>query len=121
MNDQPAPAYRSSEASASALVGVFVNASGSLEGESAGSVAVFRALVAAVFREANTWITSRSPHAHRAFCSYRTAQHMIPGLENYKLPTVTKALVPGFKLNHHRADSDAEACALVVAALQSRR
>ena len=55
------------------------------------------------------------------FCSYRTAQHMVPGLENYKLPTVTRALVPGFKLNHHRADSDAEACALVVAALQSMR
>ncbi|WP_201517820.1 3'-5' exonuclease [Gulosibacter hominis] len=55
------------------------------------------------------------------FCSYRTAQRIVPGLENYKLPTVTSALVPEFKLNHHRADSDAEACALVVAALQNLR
>lgn len=54
------------------------------------------------------------------FCSYRTAQRFVPGLENYRLPTVTNALVPGFKLDHHRADSDAEACALIIAALQSR-
>lgn len=53
------------------------------------------------------------------FCSYRTAQRLVPGLENYRLPTVTSALVPDFKLSHHRADSDAEACALIVAALQS--
>ncbi len=52
------------------------------------------------------------------YCSYRTAQRLVPGLENYKLPTVTKALVPGYRLDHHRADSDAEACALIVAALQ---
>lgn len=75
---------------------------------------------ARVWRELDVFFGTRTlPQSF--FCSYRTAQHMVPGLENYKLPTVTKALVPGFKLNHHRADSDAEACALVVAALQSRR
>lgn len=75
---------------------------------------------ARVWRELDAFFGTRTlPQSF--FCSYRTAQHMVPGLENYKLPTVTKALVPGFTLNHHRADSDAEACALVVAALQSRR
>lgn len=52
------------------------------------------------------------------YCSYRTARHLVPGLANYKLPTVTAHLVPGYRLDHHRADSDAEACALIVAALQ---
>lgn len=52
------------------------------------------------------------------YCSYRTAKRLVPGLENYKLPTVTHALVPGFQLNHHEAGSDAEACALIIAALQ---
>lgn len=51
-------------------------------------------------------------------CSYRTAQRLVPGLENYKLPTVTKELVPWYKLNHHDAGSDAEACAYIIAALQ---
>lgn len=54
------------------------------------------------------------------FCSYRTAKDLVPGLSDYKLPTVTRALVPGFRLNHHDATSDAEACALIVAALQQR-
>lgn len=54
------------------------------------------------------------------YCSYRTARRLLPGLVNYKLPTVTAHLVPGFRLDHHRADSDAEACALIVAALQQR-
>lgn len=53
------------------------------------------------------------------YCSYRTARRLVPGLENYKLPTVAAHLVPGYSLNHHRADSDAEACALIVAALQN--
>ncbi len=53
------------------------------------------------------------------YCSYRTTKNLIPDMENYKLPTVTKALVPGFKLNHHEASSDAEACALIIAALQN--
>ena len=75
---------------------------------------------ARVWRELDSFFGTRTlPGSF--FCSYRTAQQLVPGLENYKLPTVTRALVPGFKLNHHRADSDAEACALVVAALQSRR
>lgn len=52
------------------------------------------------------------------YCSYRTAQRLVPGLVNYKLPTVTAHLVPGFELDHHQADSDAEACALIIAALQ---
>lgn len=52
------------------------------------------------------------------YCSYRTAQCLVPGLENYKLPTVTQALVPDYRLNHHEAGSDAEACALIIAALQ---
>ena len=54
------------------------------------------------------------------FCSYRTAQRLIPGLPNYKLPTVLHACAPDYQLNHHRADSDAEACALIVCALQRR-
>lgn len=54
----------------------------------------------------------------RFYCSYRTARRLLPGLENYKLPTVTKACAPEFSLDHHRAESDAEACALIVAALQ---
>ncbi|MDO4413226.1 3'-5' exonuclease [Cutibacterium sp.] len=52
------------------------------------------------------------------FCSYRTAQRLIPGLPNYKLPTVLEACEPSFQLDHHRADSDAEACALIVCQLQ---
>ena len=42
------------------------------------------------------------------FCSYRTAQRLIPGLPNYKLPTVLHACAPNYQLNHHRADSDAK-------------
>ncbi|WP_022868837.1 exonuclease domain-containing protein [Schaalia vaccimaxillae] len=56
----------------------------------------------------------------RFYCSYRTAQRLIPGLENYKLPTVLAACAPEYQLNHHRADSDTEACALIVADLQRR-
>ena len=52
------------------------------------------------------------------FCSYRTAQRLIPGLPNYKLPTVLNACAPTYRLHHHRADSDAEACALIVCQLQ---
>lgn len=57
-------------------------------------------------------------HPSRFYCSYRTARRILPGLENYKLPTVTRVCAPEFRLDHHRADSDAEACALIVAALQ---
>ncbi|WP_175954277.1 exonuclease domain-containing protein [Schaalia sp. Marseille-Q2122] len=52
------------------------------------------------------------------FCSYRLAARVMPGLVNHKLPTVARACVPEYHLNHHRADSDAEACALIVASLQ---
>lgn len=54
----------------------------------------------------------------RFYCSYRTSKEIIPGLENYKLPTVLRECDPGFYLDHHRADSDAEACARIVCALQ---
>lgn len=59
-----------------------------------------------------------STYPRAFFCSYRLAARVMPGLENHKLPTVTQACVPGYRLNHHRADSDAEACALIVASLQ---
>ena len=52
------------------------------------------------------------------YCSYRTAERLLPGLENYKLPTVVHACAPSYCLDHHRADSDAEACALIVKHLQ---
>ncbi|WP_076465685.1 exonuclease domain-containing protein [Actinomyces mediterranea] len=54
------------------------------------------------------------------YCSYRTARRLIPGLADYRLPTVVGACAPHFHLTHHTADSDAEACALIVAALQER-
>lgn len=52
------------------------------------------------------------------YCSYRTAKNLIPGLVNYKLPTVLAACAPEYQLDHHRAESDAEACALIVRRLQ---
>ena len=52
------------------------------------------------------------------FCSYRTAQRLIRGLPTYKLPKALQACEPNYHLNHHRADSDAEACALIVCQLQ---
>lgn len=56
------------------------------------------------------------------FCSYRTVKEGFTtlDLDNYRLPTVVGALVPGFNLRHHDAESDAEACALIIAALQSK-
>lgn len=54
----------------------------------------------------------------RFYCSYRIAKQVLPGLENHKLPTVARALAPEYRLDHHQADSDAEACALIVAAIQ---
>ncbi|MDU0968111.1 MAG: exonuclease domain-containing protein [Actinomycetaceae bacterium] len=53
------------------------------------------------------------------YCSYRIAQRLVPGLENYKLPTVVQACAPGFRLDHHQAASDAAACAAIVASLQA--
>ena len=55
------PTYR-----LSVSVFVFVNASGSLEAESAGSAAASRVLGDAVFREPNAWMISRRTHAHKA-------------------------------------------------------
>lgn len=52
------------------------------------------------------------------YCTVQLSRRTAPGLDNHKLPTVTDYYVPGFELNHHRADSDAEACALIVAAMQ---
>ncbi|WP_232525707.1 3'-5' exonuclease [Actinomyces sp. zg-332] len=52
------------------------------------------------------------------YCTYYTARRMIPGLANYKLPTVVKVCAPDYHLEHHRADSDAYACALIVYSLQ---
>ncbi len=54
----------------------------------------------------------------RFYCSYQTSKKIIPGLENYRLPTVLRRCDPTYHLNHHRADSDAEACARIVCALQ---
>lgn len=54
----------------------------------------------------------------RFYCTVQISRRTAPGLDNHKLPTVTDYYVPGFELNHHRADSDAQACALIVAALQ---
>ncbi|RTE48849.1 DNA polymerase III subunit epsilon [Actinobaculum sp. 352] len=74
---------------------------------------------ARVWRDLDSFFgTSSLPQ--RFFCSYRTAQSIVPGLDDYKLPTVVQACAPGYRLDHHRADSDAEACALIVAALQQR-
>ena len=52
------------------------------------------------------------------FCSYRLSQRAIPGLPDYKLPTVVSACAPHFHLNHHEASSDAEACGRIVAVIQ---
>lgn len=52
------------------------------------------------------------------FCSYRLSRRLIPGLPDYKLPTVVSACAPQFRLNHHEASSDAEACGRIVAAIQ---
>lgn len=72
---------------------------------------------ARVWRELDAYFGLRTLPS-RFYCSYRLARQVTPGLVNYKLPTVTKALVPEYQLDHHQADSDAEACALIVAAIQ---
>ncbi|AWB83690.1 exonuclease domain-containing protein [Corynebacterium liangguodongii] len=56
----------------------------------------------------------------RFYCTYRTARRAIPGLPNYKLPTVTAVCAPSFELVHHAADSDAIACAHIVRYLRLR-
>lgn len=71
-----------------------------------------------VWRQLDEFFHTRSLPDH-FFCSYLTARRMMPGLDNYRLPTVLERCAPHFVLDHHKADSDAEACALIVAALQS--
>lgn len=98
-------------------------------GQVAGQVACFTASLpvfahnaqfdARVWRQLDDFFATSS-YPERFYCTYRTAQWLIPGLPNYRLPTVTRVCAPDFVLNHHRADSDAEACAMIVAALQVR-
>ncbi|WP_342319325.1 3'-5' exonuclease [Corynebacterium mayonis] len=52
------------------------------------------------------------------YCSCRTARRLLPQLENHRLPTVVAYCAPGFRLNHHQADSDALACAHIVTMFQ---
>ena len=54
----------------------------------------------------------------RFYCSMRTSKKIIPGLVNYQLPTVLRECDQAYRLDHHQADSDAEACARIVCALQ---
>ncbi|MCD4548853.1 MULTISPECIES: 3'-5' exonuclease [unclassified Schaalia] len=72
-----------------------------------------------VWRELDEYFGVRTYPAD-FYCTYRTARKMVSGLQNYKLPTVTKALAPAFRLKHHDATSDAQACAMIVLALQNR-
>ncbi len=52
------------------------------------------------------------------YCTCRTARRLLPQLPDHTLPTVTDYCAPGFTLEHHRADSDALACAHIVALFQ---
>ena len=54
----------------------------------------------------------------RFYCSLWASKKIIPGLVSYELPIVLRECDPSFHLDHHRADSDAEACARIVCALQ---
>ncbi|AOZ73533.1 DNA polymerase III subunit epsilon [Boudabousia tangfeifanii] len=72
-----------------------------------------------VWRELDEYYSTKT-HPQNFYCSYLTAKRIIPDLENYKLPTVLKECAPSFRLNHHKADSDAEACAIIVTELQRR-
>ena len=57
----------------------------------------------------------------RMYCTCRLSRRMLPELADHRLPTVASYCAPGFVLNHHRADSDALACAHIVAHLQRDR
>lgn len=70
-----------------------------------------------VWRDLDSFYGIKTAPEHM-FCTYKTARKLVPGLKNYKLPTVTKALVPGFRLMHHQSESDAEACGRIVMALR---
>lgn len=63
-----------------------------------------------------TFGTSTLPQ--RFFCTMHLAKASMEGLSDYKLPTVLGAVDSTFKLNHHEATSDAEACARIVLAAQ---
>lgn len=93
---------------------------GGVVGDFIGALPVFAhnaAFDARVWRELDTYYQVNT-YPRSFHCSYRLAARVMPGLENHKLPTVARACVPEYRLNHHRADSDAEACALIVASLQ---
>lgn len=49
------------------------------------------------------------------YCSMELAKNTFTTLPNYKLPTVVQFAAPNFRLDHHNATSDAEACGLIVA------
>ena len=55
------------------------------------------------------------------YCTARMSRRLLPQLPDHTLPTVTAYCAPGFALNHHRADSDALACAHIVAQFQRDR
>lgn len=55
------------------------------------------------------------------YCTCRMARRLLPHLADHRLPTVAEYCAPGFALEHHRADSDALACAHIVAQLQRSR
>lgn len=55
------------------------------------------------------------------YCTCRMARRLLPHLADHRLPTVAGYCAPGFALNHHRADSDALACAHIVAQFQRSR
>lgn len=54
----------------------------------------------------------------RFLCSYRTAQRMVPGLPDYKLPTVVDHFSPSYVFDHHKAEADARAAAIIVEGLR---
>lgn len=62
------------------------------------------------------WATGTFPREF--YCTCRTARRLLPELPDHRLPTVTAYCAPGFALQHHRADSDALACAHIVALFQ---
>ena len=60
-------------------------------------------------------------YPERFYCTCRTTRRLLPHLADHTLPTVAEFCAPGFALEHHRADSDALACAHIVAHLQRAR
>lgn len=65
------------------------------------------------------YFTGTYPEAF--YCTCRTSRRLMPELADHTLPTVAAYCAPGFRLNHHRADSDALACAHIVVQLQRAR